>query len=93
MKINNDLTADNVRTMADVVELENRGYIRLTLEQWGSDKNALYYVLSGYWKGADIDATITADNSRGWETLRYSYEIAARMYNSLVDDDETIPLF
>ena len=93
MKINNDLTVDNVRTMADVIDLENRGYIRLTLEQWGRDKNALYYVISGYWKGADIDATITADNSRGGETLRYSYETAARIYNSLVDDSEVIPLF
>lgn len=93
MKINNDLTADNVRTMADVIDLENRGYICLTLEQWGSDKNALYYVISGYWNGADIDATITADNSKGWETLRYSYETAAKIYNSLVGDDEIIPLF
>lgn len=84
---------DNVRTMADVVELSGRGYIRLTLEQWGSDKNALNYVLSGYWNGVDVDATITADNSRGWETLRHSYEIAARLYNSLVDDSEVIPLF
>lgn len=83
----------NVRTIADITELESRGYIRLSLEQWGSDKNALNYVLSGYWNGVDIDATITADNSRGWETLRHSYEIAARLYNSLVGDNEIIPLF
>lgn len=84
---------DNVRPIADIIELEDRGYIRLTLEQWGSDRNALYYVVSGYWQGVDVDATITADNSRGWETLRHSYEIAAKIYNSLVDSDEAIPLF
>ena len=84
---------DNVRTIADVTELERRGYIRLSLEQWGSDRKELVYVLSGFWNGVDVDATISADNSEGWETLRHSYEIAARLYNSLVDDDEIIPLF
>ena len=90
---NEGFGVDNVSIIADVVELEGRGFLRLSLEQWGSDKNDLNYVLSGYWNGAEIDASISADNSRGWETLRHSYEIAARLYNSLVDDPEIIPLF
>jgi len=84
---------DDVRTVEEITELEGRGYLRLSLEQWGTDRNKLNYVLSGYWFGVDIDAVISADNSEGWETLRHSYEKAARLYNSLVDDSEVIPLF
>lgn len=99
MDINNysytgpDFGVDNVRTVADITELDGRGYLRLSLEQWGTDRDNLNYVLSGFWNGEDIDATISADNSEGWLTLRNSYEIAARLYNALVNDDECIPLF
>ena len=83
----------NVNCIANVEDLSRRGYLMLTLEQWGTDPNEKNYIVSGFWNGADIDATISADASEGWETLRHSYEIAARIYNSLVDDSEIIPLF
>lgn len=98
MDINNysytgDRFADKGTNYALIEDYAGRGYITLDLEQWGCDHTRLLWVISGYWEGVDVEKTISADNSKGWETLRHSYETAARTFNDFVTDAESIPLF
>lgn len=85
---------DGGKTYAEIIDHAERGYIRLSLDQCGCSSARLVWVLSGFWKCENIDEVIPADNSEGWETLRHSYETAARKYNSYVDsEEEYITLF
>ena len=91
-----DFDVDN-RTEAEFIDYADFGYITLSLEQWGTDRNKLQYVISGYClingKYEDISENYPADNTRGWETLRHAYARAAKRYNEIVPESQMIPLF
>lgn len=71
------------------------GYGYLALEQWGCDRTKkVYHVFicdySGEYETSEI---IPVDTSRGWETMRPSFDMAVRIFNSLAPAESAIPLF
>ena len=101
MDINNysytgpDFGRDDVQTEAKYDH--DFGYMSLTLEQWGSDRNQKEYVVTvcGIFHDQYIDLceNFTADCSRGWETMRHSFARAAMLYNEYAPEAECIPTF
>lgn len=72
-----------------------------TIEQ-ARHGNILFELIVSGFNGAYVVRDVTDDRtagcfdcdmSRGWETMRHDYQYAARYYNSLVPNDEAIPLF
>jgi len=72
---------------------DENGYYKMTLEQWGSDrlKPEIVVYATAYNGDFDICENFTADKSCGWESMRKTYEKAARLFNQYCP--ESIPLF
>lgn len=68
------------------------GYVKMSIEQWGANKNMLYYVVSGFQVAKNFDFAIMFDSSDVYEE-RKAFEKAARYYNECVPVSECIPLF
>lgn len=86
------------QTYADY-ESDDFGYITLTLEQWGIDPDIRQFVVSGFCfdktaqEYKNFNESFQTDISRGWETMRYAFARAAKVFNSIVPESECIPLF
>ena len=75
---------------------DDNGYSKLTLEQWGSDPNRKVWNIYSFdyaGKKEEVSEVVPCDCTHGWESMRLTYEKAARLYNSCVPDNEVIPLF
>ena len=68
------------------------GCVKMTLEQWGPDRNKKYYVVRGFQGSKDYDLCVPVDMMDIYDR-KYAYEKAARYYNECVPVSECIPLF
>ena len=81
------------RTIAAYNNLSDFGYIKMSLQQWGSNKNKKVIVIDGFlFDGGDIckEYPVMIDDQ---ENYKRQFETAARCYNSIVPESECICLF
>lgn len=78
--------------MVDIIEIASHNGV--VMEQINGQNNDGAFI-AGYGikvNGVAKDYAI-ADDTRGWETCRYSFACIARIYNNLVPDEAAIPTF